>query len=137
MDPLENGRPHMTEMIEHNRPQQKVLLNELQMREYISTFLWLGLLLGLTIIIKVPLDSSPEAAAVSVTKAPWVFGAIQWLLHRLPVWLSGWVLPLLSMGVLFTLPRWGEKVGTRWVWIIFLIFSFVWVGLTFLYMFMG
>lgn len=137
MDPLENGRPHMTEEIGNNRPQQKVLLNELQMREYISTFLWLGLLLGLTIIIKVPLDSSPEAAAVSVSKAPWVFGAIQWLLHRLPVWLSGWVLPLLSMGVLFTLPRWGGKVGTRWVWIIFLIFSFVWVGLTFLYMFMG
>jgi len=137
MDPLENDRLQVPEKIEQNRSQEKVLLNELQMREYISTFLWLGLLLGLTVIIKVPLDSSPEAAAVSVSNAPWVFGAIQWLLHRLPVWLSGWVLPLLSSLVLFTLPRWGEKVGTRWVWVIFLIFSFAWVGLTFLYMFVG
>jgi hypothetical protein len=137
MDPLENDRPQMLENRGHSRLQQKVLVNELQMREYISTFLWLGLLLGLTVLIKVPLDSSPEAAAVSISKAPWVFGAIQWLLHRLPVWLSGWALPLLSMALLLTIPRWGEKVGTRWAWIIFISISFVWVGLTFLYMLMG
>lgn len=137
MDPIDSDRaqiPGKIECLEHKR---KIQLSELQLREYISTFLWLGLLLGLTILIKVPLDSSPEAAAVSVSKAPWVFGAIQWLLHRWPVWLSGWVLPLLSIAVLFTLPHWGAKVGHRWVWIIFLIFSFIWVGLTFLYRFWG
>lgn len=137
MNPLENDRLRVLEKSEHSRPQQKVLVNELLMREYISTFLWLGLLLGLTILLKVPLDSSPEAAAVSISKAPWVFGAIQWLLHRLPVWLSGWALPLLSIAVLLTMPRWGEKVGIQWVWIIFIAISFVWVGLTFLYVFMG
>jgi len=116
---------------------EKVTLNELQVREYISTFVWLGLLFGLTAGVKVPLDSSPEAVAVSASKAPWVFGAIQWLLQRWPVWLSAWVLPLLSTAVLLTLPWWGRKVGKMWAWIIFLTVSLVWVGLTFLYMFMG
>jgi len=116
---------------------EKVPLIELQVRETIGTFVWLGLLFGLTVVAKVPLDSSPEAVAVSVSKAPWVFGAIQWLLQRWPVWLSAWVLPLLSTAVLFTLPWWGKKVGKTWVWIIFLTLSLVWVGLTFLYMLMG
>ncbi|KJS79741.1 MAG: hypothetical protein JL57_29305 [Desulfosporosinus sp. BICA1-9] len=102
-----------------------------------GTFLWLGLLFALTAGLKVPLDSSPKAAGVSISKAPWVFGAIQWLLQRYPAWLSGWVLPLLSMAMLLTLPWWGQKVGKRRAWIIFLILSSVWVGLTFLYMFMG
>jgi hypothetical protein len=116
---------------------EKVLLIELQVREYIGTFLWLGLLFGLSAGVKVPLDSSPEGAAVSVSKAPWVFGAIQWLLQRWSAWLSGWVSPLLSTAVLLTLPWWGQKVGKMWVWIIFLILSLIWVGLTFLYMFRG
>lgn len=137
MDPIENDRPQVTDKIERSGRQEKVLLIELQVREYISTFLWLGLLFGLTVSMRVPLDSSPEAAAVSVSKAPWVFGAIQWLLHRLPVWLSGWVIPLLSTVVLLTLPWWARKVGARWGWIIFLSISLVWVGLTFLYVFMS
>jgi len=122
MDPMDN---------------EKVPLIELQVREYISTFLWLGLLFGLTAGVKVPLDSSPEAVAVSLSKAPWVFGAIQWLLQRWPVWLSAWVLPLLSTIVLLTLPWWGGKVGKIWAWIIFLTLSLVWAGLTLLYRFMG
>lgn len=137
MDPIESDRPQVSEKVEYSGHQEKVLVIELQVREYISTFLWLGLLFGLTAGMKVPLDSSPEAAALSVSKAPWVFGAIQWLLQRWPVWLSGWVLPLLSTAVLLTLPWWGRKVGKMWVWIIFLILSLVWVGLTFLYMFGG
>ena len=122
MDPIEN---------------EKVPLIELQVREYIGTFLWLGLLFGLAAAVKVPLDSSPQATAVTTSKAPWVFGAIQWLLQWWPVWLSAWVLPLLSTAVLLTLPWWGQKVGKMWVWIIFLTLSSVWVGLTFLYMFRG
>ena len=136
MDPVDD-RPRVSEKVEDRGHQEKVLLIELQVREYISIFLWLGLLFGLTVAVKVPLDSSPEAVAVSVSKAPWVFGAIQWLLQRWPVWLSGWFLPILSMAVLLTLPLWGQKVGKMWVWIIFLTLSLVWVGLTFLYMFMG
>lgn len=137
MDPIESDRNQGLEKVEHSVRQEKVLLIELQVREYIGTFLWLGVLFALTAGAKVPLDSSPKAAAVSVSKAPWVFGAIQWLLQRWPAWLSGWVLPLLSMAVLLTLPWWGRKVGKRWVRIIFLMLSLVWVGLTFLYMFMG
>lgn len=137
MDPTDIDKPQGSEEVEASGRQEKVLLIELQVREYISTFLWLGLIFALTVGVKVPLDSSPKAAAVSVSKAPWVFGAIQWLLQRWPAWLSGWVLPLLSMAVLLTLPWWGQKVGKRWVWIIFLFLSLVWVGLTFLYMFMG
>lgn len=136
MDPIESDRPLGSEKLKASGPQEKVLLIELQVREYIGAFLWLGLLFALTAGVKVPLDSSPKAVAVSV-KAPWVFGAIQWLLHRWPAWLSGWVLPLLWTAVLLTLPWWGRKVGKRWVWIIFLILSLVWVGLTFLYRFMG
>lgn len=116
---------------------QKVPLIELQVREYISAFLWLGLLFGLTTGVKVPLGSSPEAVAVSVSKAPWIFGSIQWLLQWWPVWLGAWVLPLLTTAGLLTLPWWGEKVGKMWVLSIFLIVSLVWVGLTFLYTFMG
>ncbi|TGE38035.1 hypothetical protein E4K67_08575 [Desulfosporosinus fructosivorans] len=131
MDPIE------TEKFKPSGHQEKVQLIELQVREYISAFLWLGLLFALTASLKVSLDSSPEAAVVSVSKAPWVFGAIQWMLQRWPAWLSGWVLPLLSTAVLLTLPCWEQKVGKMWVWIIFLTLSLVWVGLTFLYMFMG
>ena len=137
LDPTESDRFQGLKKVEPSGHQDKVLLIELQVREYISAFLWLGLLFRLTAGVKVSLDSSPKAAAVSVSKAPWVFGAIQWLLQRWPAWLSGWVLPLLSTTVLLTLPWWGEKVGKKWVWIIFLILSLVWVGLTFLYMFMG
>ncbi|HZK83799.1 MAG TPA: hypothetical protein VFC58_03810 [Desulfosporosinus sp.] len=137
MDPVESGKLQMSEKVESNGRQGRVLLIELQVREYIGTFLWLGFLFALTAGVKVPLDSSPKATAVSVAKAPWVFGAIQWLLQRWPTWLSGWVLPLLSLAVLLTLPWWGQKVGKRWVWIIFLTLSLVWVGLTLLYMFMG
>lgn len=137
MDPIERDRTQELEKFEHSGRQEKVLLIELQVREYISTFLWLGFLFALTAGVKVSLDSSPEAAAVSASKAPWVFGAIQWMLQRWPAWLSGWVLPLVSTAVLLTLPWWARKVGKLWAWIIFLIMSFVWVGLTFLYMFMG
>jgi len=137
MDPTESDRPQVSVKVEHSGRQERVPLIELQVREYISTFLWLGLLFGLTAGFKVPLDSSPKAAAVSLSKAPWVFGSIQWLLQRWPAWLSGWVLPILSMAVLLTLPWWSGKMGKRWTWIIFLILSSVWVGLTFLYMFMG
>ena len=137
MNPLESEKLKGSKKVESSGNQEKVLLIELQVREYIGAFLWLGLLFGLTAVLKVSLDSSPEAAAVSVSKAPWVFGAIQWMLQRWPAWLSGWVLPLLSSAVLLTLPWWGQKVGKKWVWIIFLILSLVWVGLTFLYMFMG
>lgn len=135
MDPTESDRPQVPLKVKHSGRQERVQLIELQVREYISTFLWLGLLFGLTAGVKVPLDSSPKAAAVSLSKAPWVFGSIQWLLQRWPAWLSGWVLPLLSMAVLLTLPWWSEKAGERWTWIIFLILSLVWVGLTLLYMF--
>lgn len=137
MDPLESGKLQVSEKVESNGRQERVLLIELQVREYIGTFLWLGFLFALTAGVKVPLDSSPKATAVSVSKAPWVFGAIQWLLQRWPTWLSGWVLPLLSLSVLLTLPWWGQKVGKSWGWIIFLTLSLVWVGLTLLYMFMG
>ena len=137
MDPIESDRPLRAEQVESSGRQEKVLMIELQVREYIGMFLWLGVLFALTAGMKVPLDSSPKAMAVSVSKAPWVFGAIQWLLQRWSAWLSGWVLPLLSMAVLLTLPWWGQKVGKRWVRIIFLFLSLVWVGLTFLYMFMG
>lgn len=116
---------------------EKVRLTELQVKESISTLFWLGLLFGLTMAVRVPLDSSPQAAAVSVSKAPWVFGSIQWLLQRWPVWLSGWVLPVFSGAVLLCLPWWGKKLGKRRTWIIFLFMSFIWVGLTFLYWFMG
>gem|GEM_PF-944956 len=116
---------------------EKVMLSELQARESISTFLWLGFLFGLTIAVKVPLDSSPVATAVGKSKAPWVFGSIQWLLQRWPVWLSGWVLPVLSAIVLLSLPWWAQKVGKMWTWIIFLILSLAWVGLTLIYRFMG
>src|SRR5665648_850609 len=135
MDPVESGKLQMSEKVESNGRQGRVLLIELQVREYIGTFLWLGFIFALTAGVKVPLDSSPKATAVSVAKAPWVFGAIQWLLQRWPTWLSGWVLPLRSLAVLLTLPWWGQKVGKRWVWIIFLTLSLVWVGLTLLYMF--
>ena len=137
MDPIESDGLQIPEKVEYSERQEKVPLIELQVREYIGTFLWLGLLFALTAGLKVPLDSSPKAAAVSISKAPWVFGAIQWLLQRYPAWLSGWVLPLLSIAVLLTLPWWGQKVGKRRAWVIFLILSSVWVGLTFLYMFMG
>jgi len=137
MDPLESDGLQVPEKVEYSEGQEKLPLIELQVREYISAFLWLGFLFALTAGLKVPLDSSPKAAAVSISKAPWVFGAIQWLLQRYPAWLSGWVLPLLSMAVLLTLPWWGQKVGKRRAWIIFLILSSVWVVLTFLYMFMG
>ena len=137
MDPIESDRPLRAEQVESSGRQEKVLMIELQVREYIGMFLWLGVLFALTAGLKVPLDSSPKAMAVSVSKAPWVFGAIQWLLQRWSAWLSGWVLPLLSMAVLLTLPWWEQKVGKRWVWIIFLFLSLVWVGLTFLYMFRG
>ncbi|HZK55816.1 MAG TPA: hypothetical protein VFC84_16735 [Desulfosporosinus sp.] len=137
MHPIEGDRAQRLEKVEHSGRQEKVLLIELQVREYISTFLWLGFLFALTAGVKVSLDSSPEAAAVSVSKAPWVFGAIQWMLQRWPAWLSGWVLPIVSTAVLLTLPWWARKVGKLWAWIIFLIMSSVWVGLTFLYMFMG
>ncbi|AHF08512.1 hypothetical protein [Desulfitobacterium metallireducens] len=123
------------ENIEPNK-NDKVILSELQAREYISTFLWLGLLFGLTILLKVPLDSSAEATAVGISKAPWVFGSIQWLLQRFPVWLSGWVLPVLSGIVLLSLPWWAQKIGKMWTWIVFLVLSLTWVGLTFLYWFM-
>lgn len=134
---IESDRAQGLEKVEHSGHQEKVLLIELQVKEYISTFLWLGFLFALTAGVKVSLDSSPEAAAVSVSKAPWVFGAIQWMLQLWPAWLSGWVLPLVSTAVLLTLPWWARKVGRLWAWIIFLIMSSVWVGLTFLYMFMG
>ena len=134
---IEGDRTQAPAEAEQSGRPEKIPLIELQVREYIGTFLWLGFLLALTACVKVPLDSSPKAAAVSISKAPWVFGAIQWLLQQWPAWLSGWVLPLLSMAVLFTLPWWGQKVGKMWVWIIFLILSSVWVGLTLLYMFMG
>ncbi|KUO74994.1 MAG: hypothetical protein APF81_12090 [Desulfosporosinus sp. BRH_c37] len=137
MDLMEGGRTEAPTEVEQSGRQKKVPLIELQMREYIGTFLWLGFLLALTASVKVPLDSSPKAAAVSISKAPWVFGAIQWLLQRWPAWLSGWVLPLLSMVVLLTLPWWGQKVGKMWAWIFFLILSLVWVGLTFLYLLRG
>ena len=137
MDPLESDGLQVPEKVEYSEGQEKLPLIELQVREYISAFLWLGFLFALTAGLKVPLDSSPKAAAVSISKAPWVFGAIQWLLQRYPAWLSGWVLPLLSMAVLLTLPWWGQKGGKRRAWIIFLILSSVWVVLTFLYMFMG
>lgn len=116
---------------------EKLMLSELQVREAISTFLWLGFLAGLTIAVKVPLDRSPAAAAVGKSKAPWVFGSIQWLLQRWPVWLSGSVLPALSALVLLSLPWWSQKVGKMWTWIIFLILSSIWVGLTLMYRFMG
>jgi len=137
MDPIETDRPQGSEKVGSSGYQEKVLLIELQVREYISAFLWLGLLFALTAGLKVSLDSSPEATAVSVSKAPWVFGAIQWMLQRWPAWLSGWIIPLLSSAVLVTLPWWARKVGKRWAWIIFLILSLVWVGLTLLYMFTG
>jgi len=137
MDPIDTERAQVPETIEHSQYHKKVLLIELQVREIISTFVWLGLLFGLTAGVKVPLDSSPEAVAVSLSKAPWVFGAIQWLLKRWPVWLSAWVLPLLSTVVLLTLPWWARKVGKMWGYSIFLALSLVWVGLTLLYMFMG
>jgi len=137
MDLIESDRPQVPTKVEQSGHQEKVLLIELQIREYIGAFLWLGLLFALTASVKVPLDSSPKAAAVSISKAPWIFGAIQWLLQRWPAWLSGWVLPLLSMAVLLTLPWWAQKAGKKWVRIIFLILSLVWVGLTFLYMFTG
>ena len=134
VDPIESDRPQVGAK-EPSGPQERVPLVELQVREYVSTFLWLGLLFALTAGLKVPLDSSPKAAAVGISKAPWVFGSIQWLLQRWPAWLSGWVLPLSSMAVLLTLPWWGQKMGKMWAWLIFLIFSIVWVGLTVLYMF--
>ena len=137
MDSIERDRSQGSEKVEHSGSQEKVLLIELQVREYISAFLWLGVLFALTAGVKVSLDSSPDATAVSISKAPWVFGAIQWMLQRWPAWLSGWGLPLLSTIVLLTLPTWGRKVGKRWTRIIFLILSLIWVGLTFLYMFMG
>ncbi len=137
MDLREGDRTQVPAEVEQSGRLEKVPLIELQVREYIGTFLWLGFLLALTASVKVPLDSSPKAAAVSISKAPWVFGAIQWLLQQWPAWLSGWALPLLSMAVLLTLPWWGQKVGKKWAWIIFLILSLVWVGLTFLYMFMA
>jgi len=133
MDLIESERPQVPVEVEQSGSQEKLPLIELQVREYIGTFLWLGLLFALTAGLKVPLDSSPKGAAISISKAPWVFGAIQWLLQRWPAWLSGWVLPLLSMSVLLTLPWWGRKVGKTWAWIIFLILSLVWVGLTFVY----
>ncbi len=137
MDPTESDRPQVPLKAKERAPKERVPLIELQVREYISTFLWLSLLFGLTAGVEVPLDTSPKAAAVSLSKAPWVFGSIQYLLQRWPAWLSGWVLPLLSMAVLLTLPWWSEKLGGRLTWIIFLILSLVWVGLTFLYMLMG
>ncbi len=127
----------MPDKVEHSGFAARVPLIELQVREYISVFLWLGILFGMAAGVKVPLDSSPAAAAVSESKAPWVFGAIQWLLYRWPVWVSGWVLPLLSTTVLLSLPWWGRKVGKMWTWAIFLSLSTVWVGLTLLYMFTG
>ncbi|HBP66152.1 MAG TPA: hypothetical protein DD730_18305 [Desulfosporosinus sp.] len=137
MDPMDRNRTQVSDKVEHSGAHEKVQLIELQVREYIGTFIWLGLLFGLTAGVKVPLDSSPEAVAVSVSKAPWVFGAIQWLLQRWPAWLSAWVLPLLSMAVLLALPWWSRKVSKMWVWFIFLSMSLVWVGLTLLYMFRG
>ena len=116
---------------------EKVPLVELQIREYISIFLWLGLLCGLVAGVKVPLDISPGAVTISASKAPWVFGAIQWLLQRYPVWLGGWTIPLLAMAVLLSLPWWGKVLGRRWTTVIFLILSTVWVGLTLLYMLSG
>ena len=89
MDPMDRNRTQVSDKVEHSGAHEKVQLIELQVREYIGTFIWLGLLFGLTAGVKVPLDSSPEAVAVSVSKAPWVFGAIQWLLQRWPAWLSG------------------------------------------------
>jgi len=133
MDPSESEKPQLQAKV-HSGLQEKVPLEELQVREYISIFIGLGLLFALTAGVKVPLDSSPKAAAIGISKAPWVFGSIQWLLQRWPAWLSGWVLPLLSMSVLLTLPWWGAKVGKKWAWRIFLILSSVWVGLTFLYL---
>lgn len=136
MDKIERSEPFGSEKVESSRPQENVLLIELQVREYISTFIWLGLLFALTAGVNVSLDSSPEAAGVTVSKAPWVFGAIQWMLLRWPAWLGGWVLPILSTVVLLTLPRWEQNVGKMWVWMIFLIISLIWVGLTLMYMFM-
>ena len=136
MDPIDGDRTQVSDKVEYSGYHEKVLLIELQVREYIGTFVWLGLLFGMTAGVKVPLDTSPEAVAVSVSKAPWVFGAIQWMLQRWPAWLSAWGLPLLSTAVLLTLPWWARKVGKVWAWIIFLTLSLVWVSLTFLYMFM-
>lgn len=130
-DPNLNG-----EVITPNK-NEKVVLSDLQTKELISLFIWLGFLFGLTIFVKVPLDSSPIAASVSISKAPWVFGSIQWLLKWWPAWLSGWVIPVLSTIVLLSLPRWAQKAGEMWTWIIFLVLSSVWVGLTFMYWLMG
>lgn len=116
---------------------EKVGLSELQTKELISLFIWLGFLFGLTLFVKVPLDSSPVAKAVNISKAPWVFGAIQWLLKWWPIWLSGWIFPVVSAIILLSLPRWAQKAGKMWTWIIFLVLSSVWVGLTLMYWLMG
>lgn len=116
---------------------EKVGLSELQTKELISLFIWLGFLFGLTFFVKVPLDSSPVAKAVNISKAPWVFGAIQWLLKWWPIWLSGWIFPVVSAIVLLSLPQWSQKAGKMWTWIIFLVLSSVWVGLTLMYWLMG
>lgn len=116
---------------------EKIGLSELQTKELISLFIWLGFLFGLTLFVKVPLDSSPMAKTVNISKAPWVFGSIQWLLKWWPIWLSGWVFPVVSASVLLSLPRWAHKAGKMGTWIIFSVLSSVWVGLTLMYWLMG
>lgn len=129
--------PNLREEVINPEKYEKVTLSELQSKELISLFVWLGFLFGITIFLKVPLDSSPIASPVSISKAPWVFGSIQWLLKWWPAWLSGWAFPVISAIVLLSLPRWAQKAGSMWTWIIFLVISLVWVGLTFMYWLMG
>lgn len=118
---------------EDERGQVSIL--ELRARESICLFLYLAGLLIFASFMDISLGSSPDDASIIQAKAPWVFGAIQFLLYHWPAWVSGWLFPIISFILLLGYPWLSIRITRVWARVIFVLFTGVWVLLTVLYIF--
>lgn len=134
MHELEKDKEYQDQtFVAGNHRKVKVPIMELQLKELVSVFGYLAILFLLSAIIKLPLGNSPEAPAIGNAKAPWVFGAIQWMLYRFPAWLSGWLIPIIGMIIIIGLPWWGKIICYRLARIVFIVLCSIWTLLTILY----
>lgn len=123
----------ITEDEDNNREEYRAKIEELQLREYIATFMGSTGLLALGILAKVPVGVSPDGVFPAHIKAPWIFGGIQELLFYTPAEFAGILFPLVSIILLLSLPLWERRLKRIWVNVgIYSLLGF-WVVLTTLY----
>ncbi len=84
-------------------------LSQLAAREWVAGLAAGNLVLLLALVLPPGLGPAPDQAPAGQVMAPWVFGAVQVLLHRLSPLVAGVVVPLAAVGLLGSAPYLEER----------------------------